>query len=489
VTNPFSAYIDLCMPTIPHEDPIEAMRERAVLVFATIGSLAGLYSSIKWYVAGYYDLAHWSWSLVIVAPIIIFIIKSRVVKPLVAANIAIFGMAAYVPVLLYYLGGLQSPHIFWLVGNIMFAYLLTEQKSGTFWSVVALVTVIAFIVIDRSGIQLPVFELTEKQDKVNTYSGYILPIFVIWVAQNYSMKVRTIAIEEAGQAVLAAKSEAEKSTQLTDRMGQVLKQATTSSQTLLHAAEELSQTVNTMSSRSESINMSVEQQVTATSEINTTLGGMAESVDNSTKVMQTIRDKTNAAEQDVAHSAESMSKAIQYMQHIRESNDGIMVARGVINDIADQTNLLALNAAIEAARAGDQGRGFAVVADEVRTLSIKSNESAQQIRELLDTAQRNIDDGSTILNESSEILGKVVSSVQEVSGQISKVTDVTIEQNKDIEGIVHSSNSVETLSQNNASSAQDLIGSSTSLSGLSSNLTALANDMYELVHSSGVQGQ
>lgn len=488
MTNPFSVYVDFCMPKTPHEDPIEAMRERAIVVFATVGSLAGLYSAIKWYKAGYYDLAHWSWSLVLVAPIIISVVRARIIKPLYAANLAICGMAVYIPALLYYLGGLHSPHIFWLVGNIMFAYLLTEQKSGTAWSVVSLVSVIIIIAMDRSGYQFPVFELTEQQDRVNTYSGYVLPIIVIWIAQNYSMKVRTIAIEEAGEAVSAAKSEAERSLQLTDRMGHVLKQATTSSQTLLHAAEELSQTVSTMSSHSESIALSVEQQVTATSEINTTLGGMAQSVDNSTNVMQTIRDKTNAAENDVSRSAEAMSKALQYMEQIRESNDGIMVARGVINDIADQTNLLALNAAIEAARAGDQGRGFAVVADEVRSLSIKSNESAHQIRELLDAAQKNIDDGSTILNQSSDILGQVVSSVQEVSGQISEVTDVTIEQNKDIEGIVQSSHSVEELSQNNASSAQDLISSSKSLSELSSNLTALANDMYELVHSSDAQG-
>ena len=169
-------------------------------------------------------------------------------------------------------------------------------------------------------------------------------------------------------------------------------------------------------------------------------------VSNETINASLISHKGNAAMQavqaTVAQLSQAFHQASDIIKEVENSSQGIGAVVNTINDIAEQTNLLALNAAIEAARAGEQGRGFAVVADEVRVLAQRTQNSTEQIRQVVERLQTNtqsaVDNmakGNQQVLESIDkvadagsLLTLIQKSISEVESRMSSVAASTEEQ-------------------------------------------------------------
>ncbi|MDX1451520.1 MAG: hypothetical protein R3183_03105, partial [Oleiphilaceae bacterium] len=178
VTNPFSAFYQMLLPE-GVSDPAIELRHKIIAFACIMSFLAALYSIIKWYKLGYDDLADWAWLLIVGAPALAIANKLRLLPAMLMANISVMMMTIYCGSLIYHLDGLHSAHIFWSVGVMVFAFLITDNRFGLLWFGVMTVQVLALIMADQSGYAFPQFELDAKQTKINLYSGYLLPAVVI----------------------------------------------------------------------------------------------------------------------------------------------------------------------------------------------------------------------------------------------------------------------------------------------------------------------
>ncbi|MBY4676232.1 HAMP domain-containing methyl-accepting chemotaxis protein [Marinobacterium arenosum] len=104
----------------------------------------------------------------------------------------------------------------------------------------------------------------------------------------------------------------------------------------------------------------------------------------------------------IEQQAGDISAAMQHSDQLEQYSRQIGTILDTIGEIAEQTNLLALNAAIEAARAGDHGRGFAVVADEVRGLASRTQNSTQEIQQMVENMQNSIQQVVGVMQQSAQ---------------------------------------------------------------------------------------
>jgi len=158
------------------------------------------------------------------------------------------------------------------------------------------------------------------------------------------------------------------------------------------------------------------------------LNELTVSVQSAAEGAQSARSLANDARGHAESGAQIVENAVSAMAGIESSAKSISRITSVIDDIAFQTNLLALNAGVEAARAGEAGRGFAVVASEVRALAQRSSDAAKEISELIASSDVQVQSGVTLVGQTGEALGRIVTSVRDIHDRVSTIAVSSGEQ-------------------------------------------------------------
>lgn len=215
----------------------------------------------------------------------------------------------------------------------------------------------------------------------------------------------------------------------------------------------------------------------------------------------------NQSVEKVSGQMDSINRSVSHSADVVRSLDSrsaeISQIVEVIASIASQTNLLALNAAIEAARAGEQGRGFAVVADEVRKLAEQSNDSANQIANLIteiqrettsavqamDEGTREVEAGIQIAHETGEAFRRIMDSTQDVADQVQEISSVAEQMSAATEQVTASILQLSSIAKESAESASSVAASTeeqrismNQLSTSAEQLNQMAKELQQMIN-------
>lgn len=479
--NPFSLWRTLFFPQTNNWNKNQHQSVEIILFFTLLSFVTGIYSLAKWYSHGHQELIYTS--LFLICAELLAALTLRIFKNTsLALNIGFSGMVINALNLVYQTGGvITSPQAFWIPLLIISFFLTASLTMAICWSGIVITITAWMINQSLNNIELPNLVLSQAGIVRETWSGVMVPLVIICIAQAYTAKQRQKAMLASELAQQESQAAAERSQKEEQNLSRVLVLAGDNAGQLTTVAEQLSLQSDELYNQVDDLNITCDTQASAAEQMTNRLKQMTLDFQQSEQFVQELQQRSEDINNQAQTSASSLTASTNAISNILHSNQEMVVVADLITSIAEQTNLLALNAAIEAARAGEQGRGFTVVADQVRDLSSRSNQAAREIRQLLDRSSQEVNQGQIVIKgsvaELSDIIDKVgctLTDVQQLAKLMAEQVDAVLELNSASQNVA---DNVDKTSQVSVSVATQ----GTQLSQQVIILKTLANDLNSVI--------
>jgi len=243
---------------------------------------------------------------------------------------------------------------------------------------------------------------------------------------------------------------------------------------LSNAGDSLENNTNILSSSSKHLANSSNEQAASLEQTAAAVEQITQNIRHTTSTVSAMSNIADSVTKSAAEGEILATQTTQSMDEINTKVEAINEAISIIDQIAFQTNILSLNAAVEAATAGEAGKGFAVVAQEVRNLASRSADAANEIKVLVDSANRTATKGKDISDKMIYGYNELNEKIIQNKDMIDQVLLASKEQETSIEQINTTVNALDEVTQKNAHASAQISQLSNEVSNLSKKLTSSA---------------
>ncbi len=229
------------------------------------------------------------------------------------------------------------------------------------------------------------------------------------------------------------------------------------------AMEDMADAVTELANQATTLAQEVSNLTDKSQQTKDTMGILVNKARDGQRDMEAVQTGMSA----ISTSMEDMNNVVAI---VGESAQKINSIIDMINSISSQTNLLSLNASIEAARAGEAGKGFAVVAQEIGQLAQNSADSTQQISaiisditvqidELSKKSQSNMDE----INANMDAVNTAGATFEEIFRSLDETSDIVGDMISKVGTVDEIATSMAAISEEQSASTQEVSATATSL--------------------------